>query len=281
MKSGRAMRYAPNIGLNSLDTPLFLESVGSIDPIEQIAFIDDHGFAGIEDNFLKLRAPADQARIGAELARRGLEMGCFVNNVESWNLGRWSSRDPDEQTALQGELELSIETAKRANAKLMTTLIGRNDRESPAFQQAALIDNLKRVAPLAERAGVIICLEAVNARDYPMLLLSDVADAYAVALAVGSPAVRILLDIFHVQARGGDVIDTLTRCWDMVAAVQVADNPGRAEMGSGELNWVNVLRHIRSLGYTGLIELEHEVAMPGIAGEHLMLERLEAIDRAI
>lgn len=281
MSSGRAMRFAPNIGLNSLDTPLFRESVGSIDPIEHIAFIDDHGFAGIEDNFLKLRTPEDQVRIGNELARRGLEMGCFVNNVESWNLARWSSRDPHDQSALQAELESSIETAKRTNASLMTTLIGRSDGEPTAFQRAALVENLKRIAPLAERAGVVICLEAVNARDYPMLLLSDVADAYAVAQAVGSPAVRILFDIFHVQARGGDVIDTLTRCWDMVAAIQVADNPGRGEMGSGELNWANVLRHVRTLGYTGLVELEHEITTPGVAGERLMLERLDAIDGAI
>lgn len=114
-----------------------------------------------------------------------------------------------------------------------------------------------------------------------MLLLADVPDAYAVAQAVDSPAVRVLFDIFHVQARGGDVINALSRCWDMVAAIQVANNPGRGEIGSGELNWSNVLRHIRALGYTGLIELEHEVSGPGAQGERRVLERLDAIDRAI
>src|SRR3546814_17065787 len=69
-----------------------------------------------------------------------------------------------------------------------------------------------------------------------MLLIADVADAYAVAQAVASPAVRIVFDIFHVQARGGDVMDTMTRCWDLIAAIQIADNPGRAEPGTGELN---------------------------------------------
>src|SRR3546814_16500049 len=55
-----------------------------------IAFAYEQGFAGIEDNFLKLRPEADQRRIGLELERRGLEMGCFVNNVRSWNTPLWS-----------------------------------------------------------------------------------------------------------------------------------------------------------------------------------------------
>jgi hydroxypyruvate isomerase len=79
------MRYAPHLGLTSPDTPLFRHMVGSADPVEQIRFSADQGFAGIEDNFLKLRPAAEQERMGAALARAGLEMGCFVNNVESWN----------------------------------------------------------------------------------------------------------------------------------------------------------------------------------------------------
>ncbi len=275
------MRYATNIGLNSLDTPLFRNLVGSIDPIEHIAFAHDHGFAGIEDNFLKMRPIDEQRRIGEELARRGMEMGCFVNTVASWDKPLWSSRDADDKAAMLAELEASIAAAGRVGGRYMTTLVGRREGEPQAYQRAALVDNLKRLAPVAERAGVVICLEAANARDYPMLLLSDVADCYGVVRAVDSPAVRVLFDVFHVQARGGDVINALSHCWDAVAIIQVADNPGRSEMGSGELNWPNVLRHIRALGYTGLIELEHEVSQPGAEGERAVLERLAEIDSAI
>src|SRR3546814_13468455 len=75
------LRYAPNLGLNSTDTPLFRHLVGSLDTIDHIAFAYEQGFAGIEDNFIKLRPEADQRRIGLELERRGLEMGCFVRNA--------------------------------------------------------------------------------------------------------------------------------------------------------------------------------------------------------
>src|SRR3546814_854379 len=194
-------------------------------------------------------------------------MGCFVNNVRSWNTPLWSSSDKADREALLTELEQSIDTAKRVRGRVMTTLVGRRYDVPVAFQRAAVIENLKRVASLAESANVIIGLEAVNARDYPMLLIDDVADAYAMAKAVDSPAVGIVFDIFHVQARGGDVMSRLQHCWDMIAAIQIADNPGRGEAGTGELNWPNILRLIRDFDYGGLIEFEHEIAGQGAAGE--------------
>src|SRR3546814_5076247 len=119
-----------------------------------------------------------------------MEMGCFVNNVASWDKPLWASGDVSDQAALQAELQESIEVAERVNGRVVTTLIGRRDGIPASFQRATLVENLKRVAPLAERAGVVIGIEAVNNRDYPMLLIADVADAYAVAQAVASPAVR-------------------------------------------------------------------------------------------
>lgn len=276
-----SLRYAPNIGLNSLATPLFRNLVGSDDPIEHIAFIADHGFAGIEDNFLKLRPVEQQVRIGAELERRGLEMGCFVNTVASWDQPLWASPDAGDRDAMLTELRQSIETAKRVNGRVMTTLTGRRPGVPRSLQRIWLTENLKYLAELAGRESVIIGLEACNSRDYPMLLLDDVMDAYSVVRAVDHPAVRLVFDIYHVQARGGDVIQRMVDCWEGIAAIQIADNPGRTEAGTGELNWPNVLNVLKDRGYAGLVELEHAVAERGAAGEKMVLKRLESIDRAI
>src|SRR3546814_16806140 len=86
------------------------------------------------------------------------------------------------------------------------------------------------------------------------------------AKAVDSPAVGIVFDIFHVQARGGDMMSRLQHCWDMMAAIQIADNPGRGEAGTGELNWPNILRLNRDFDYGGLIVLEQAIAWQGRAG---------------
>src|SRR3546814_12114441 len=113
----------------------------------------DQGLSGIENNFLKRRPIDEQRRIGAELARRGMEMGCFVNNVASWDKPLWASGDVSDQAALQAELQESIEVAERVNGRVLTTLIGRCDGLPASFQRATLVENLKRVAPLADRAG--------------------------------------------------------------------------------------------------------------------------------
>jgi hydroxypyruvate isomerase len=79
----------------------------------------------------------------------------------------------------------------------------------------------------------------------------------------------------------GDVIRNLQRTLSRIAAVQIADNPGRTEPGTGELNWVNILRVLEQNGYSGLVELEHEIASPGIDGERTALERLRVINSLI
>lgn len=275
------LRFAPHIGLTSLDSPLFKESVGTIDPIEQIRYIADLGFAGVEDNLLKLRPVDQQVRIGAELARRGLQMGCFVNNASGWNKPIWGRNTPDARAQIQDDLVASIETAKRVNGKYLTTISGRDLNVPLAIQHDNMIENLKRVADMAERAGVVIGIEATNEWGFPGMLVHHVADAYRIVKAVDSPAVRLVFDAFHVQVMDGDLIRNLDRTFDAIGIVQIADNPGRVELGVGEVNWVSVLRHLRAKGYGGLVELEHAVSQPGREGEQRALSMLRGINAQI
>src|SRR3546814_17510281 len=103
-----------------------------------------------------------------------MEMGCFVNIVASWDKPLWASGDVSDQAALQAELQESIEVAERVNGRVVTTLIGRRDGIPASFQRATLVENLQRVAHLADRAGVVIGIEAVHNRDYPIARKRDV-----------------------------------------------------------------------------------------------------------
>jgi hydroxypyruvate isomerase len=275
------LRFAPNIGLNSLDTPMFRNCVGSLDPVAHAAFIADQGFAGIEDNFLKLRPPAEQAMLGSALSRLGLSMGCFVANPESWNKPLWVSAAPEALARLSADLDTCIAAAARCGGRVLTVITGFDAHVPRAFQFAAMTDNLRRLAPAAERAGLVMGIEACNSYEYPMLFMNDVREAYAMAAAVDSPAVGVVFDIYHVQMMQGDVMRNLERCWKHIVTVQCADNPGRAEPGSGELNWANVFRLLKSKGYEGLVELEHELSEPGREGELRAIERLRIINQAI
>lgn len=281
MKHNWKLRFAPHIGLTSLDTPLFRHSAESIDSVAQIDYIADLGFSGIEDNLLALRTPGEQTRIGAALARRGLEMGCFVGNAEAWNTPLWGRRDDGARAKLAEDLQSAIAAAHRVGGRFLTTISGR-DHDLPLWvQHQAMVENLKRLAPIAEKANVVLGIEPTNEQGFPGMLVHYVADAYAIVKAVDSPAVRLVFDAFHVQVMDGDLIRNLDRTFDAIGIVQIADNPDRLEPGSGEINFVNFFRHLRGKGYQGLVELEHAVSGPGREGETAALGALITINDAI
>jgi hydroxypyruvate isomerase len=275
------LRFAPHIGLTSLDTPLFRHSAGSIDPVAQIDYIASLGFAGIEDNLLKLRAPAEQERIGAALAHHGLEMGCFVGNADAWNAPLWGRSDDDARAKLAADLRSSIDAARRVGGKYLTTIGGRDSNIPLWVQHQAMIENLKHLAPVAEKAGVMFGIEPTNEQGFPGMLVHHIADAYQIVKAVDSPAVRLVFDAFHVQVMDGDLIRNLDRTFDAIGIVQIADNPDRLEPGTGEINFVNLFRRLKAKGYQGLVELEHANSVSGIAGEQSALSVLRSINAAI
>jgi hydroxypyruvate isomerase len=275
------LRFAPHLGIISPEQPLFRHSVGSTDPLDHIRFAADMGFAGIEDNLLTVRPPEVQARMGEELARRGLEMGCFVNNLAHWREPWLTSDDPDVIEQLVRGTRAGIEAGKRAGGRYLTTICARDLSLTLDQALARMTDNLKRLGEIALKEGVLICLEQTSEpRDFDMVP-RHIADALKVVQAVDCPAVMLCLDLFHVQAMDGDLINTLDRCWDRIAVIQAGDNPGRLEPGSGEVNFVNLFRHLTRRGWSGLVELEHNLTEPGLAGEQKALEQLRRINAAV
>lgn len=272
------MRFAPHIGLYSLDTPMFLHSVGSLDPMAHIDFIASHGFAGVEDNALLLRDDVTQGHIGQALARHGLEMGCFAFDPEHWVEPLWAQSDDTTRTHLKAELKRATAAAARVNGRFVTVLSGRDPLMPLAMQLQGMVSNLRLLADDAHKHGVKLLIEPLSGWDYPAMLINDFHDAYAVVKSVNHPAVRLMFDVFHVQAMNGNLLRNLDLTYDVVGMVQIADSPHRSEPGSGEINFVNVLRHLRAKGYTGLVELEHGMSDPSKAGEDAALERLRVIN---
>ena len=157
------MKFSPHIGLSSPEDFMFPASAGS-DPIDQIKFIADQGFSGIEDNFLKLRPVEVQEKIGRELAKHDLEMGCFVNNL-IFDRPIFVSDSTEAKEVLLQQLKETIEVAKRVNGKYATVLSGILDPSLERdYQTANMIENLKYCAELAESAGITLGLEAITGK---------------------------------------------------------------------------------------------------------------------
>ena len=98
--------------------------------------------------------------------------------------------------------------------------------------------------------------------------------------AADHPAVHLVFDTSHVQIMDGDLLFHLEQAWEHVAIVQLADNPGRLEPGTGEINFETVLRLLVQRGYQGLVELEHGWRQPGAESERRGLQKLRQLDSA-
>jgi hydroxypyruvate isomerase len=275
-----AMNFAPHLGILRPNRPMFLHHAGP-DPIDQLKFISEQGFRAVADNNLQQRPSDVQERMGAEMARLGIEMGCFVAFGQE-NRPTFVRAGADVREFLAKQIDVALESAKRVGGRWITTVCGHPDPELPwAYQFANVIDNLRFCAERAQAAGVTLVIESTNRRAMPGIFVTSVKDAYLLVHSVASPAVKLLFDVGHVQVEDGDLIKNMDRCWDEIAYFQLADNPGRREPGSGEINFVNVLRRIHRKGYRGILDMEHLISGEGRAGEEAVIRTYQALSAAI
>ena len=273
------LRYASHLGYRAAEEPLFRCSVGSLDPVAHVHYAADLGLAGVQDVWAAARPIEVQRAIGSAMEARGLEGGCVSFTArENVRQPLWATAGEAARDRLRVDLDAAIEAAKRVKSRLIVVLSGARPEVPPAFQLAILVEHLKWAADLAARAGVILCLEPINRKAVPNMLLHHVDQAYAAVRAVDSPSVKLIFDTGHIQAMDGDILDNLEAVWSEVALVQLADNPGRLEPGTGELNFANILKAVRAKGYAGLVELEHGWSSPDRACEQRGLDYLRTLD---
>ncbi|GLZ01240.1 TIM barrel protein [Actinoplanes sp. NBRC 103695] len=116
---------------------------------------------------------------------------------------------------------------------------------------------LARLAELGERAGRVFTLENLNtAVDHPGTPFARAEDTLALVEAVGSPHLRLNLDLYHAQIGEGNLIQLVERALPFIGEIQVADVPGRQEPGTGEIHYPAVASALDRLGYQGVVALE-------------------------
>ena len=255
--------------------------LGGEDAVSQIEFARDQGFTAWEDNGMAGRSVEEQTRIAAALERLGMTMGVFVANFgTAFGKQSFSSGKPEHLQSFLDDLKKSVEVAKRVNARWMTIVLGdRAPRLELDYQHANAIEMLKRGAEIFEPEGLVMVMEPLNPwRDHPDMLLAKIPQAHMLCKAVGSPAVKILFDIYHQQIAEGNLIPNIDLAWDEIAYFQIGDNPGRKEPGSGEINYRNVFKHIHSKGWQGVLGMEHGNSRPGAEGEQVVIDAYRAAD---
>ncbi len=117
-------------------------------------------------------------------------------------------------------------------------------------------DTLRRICDLAEAEDVVFTLENLNLLDHPGCPFGSTEDVLALVSSINHPRLRINLDLYHTQIGEGDLIRWCEKCLPWIGEVQVADNPGRCEPGTGEINYAAVARALKDMGYRGPVGLE-------------------------
>lgn len=276
------LRYAPHLGYRPPFQPLFAATVGTDDPVAQVRFAADQGFAGVLYAVARGRTPEEQERVGREIADCGLEAGCVpYTTFDQLRNTAWATDSDDARAWIAAEIGAAMAAAKRVGATRLAVLGGADPQRPLALQHAAFVEHLRRSGDTVAREGMMLCLEPLSRKSMPNMLLQHIGDGYAVVKGASHPAVRLIFDTSHVQVMDGDLLYHLEQTWDAVEIVQLADNPGRLEPGTGEINFENVLRFLKSRQYRGLVELEYGWQRPGHDGEKRGLETLRQLDAAI
>ncbi len=194
----------------------------------------------------KIRAKADAL---------GLEISCIAG-AGAISSG-WMVQPAEHDKTVEMFVE-RVALAKRLNCRHLVGLTGNTRKDISHDEQTEhVIQCLKRLAPIAEKNDVTLLMEALNPLvDHKGFFLTRTDQTVEILKAVGSPNIKMLFDIYHQQITEGNVIRNFTENIDYIGHFHVADNPGRQEPGTGELNYANIFNAIAATGYDGFVALE-------------------------
>ncbi|MER7670215.1 TIM barrel protein [Kitasatospora sp. NPDC096128] len=169
---------------------------------------------------------------------------------------------PSERDRFRANVPVAAELAASLGATALNALYGnRVEGVEPAEQDAVALENLVLAAGAAHEIGAVLLIEALNAAespDYPLVSAAaavEVVDKVNTATGLGNA--RFLCDLYHLARNGEDLAAVIDTYADRIGHVQIADNPGRNEPGTGELDFEDLFARLGAAGYTGSIGLEY------------------------
>ena len=242
-------RFAANL------TMLFNE----VDFLDRFEAASGAGFSGVEYLF-----PYDYAadQLAELLSKHGLTQVLHNLPAGDWDGGdRGIACDPDRVGEFQDGVGAAIEYATALGCPQVNCLAGVVPRSVSA--QAAhdtFVQNLKFAALELESAGIRLLIEPINTIDIPGFFLTRTYQARSIISEVASPNLLVQHDIYHMQIMEGDLARTIQQNLDVIGHMQLADNPGRNEPGTGEINYPFLFNLIDEAGYDGWIGCEYRPA---------------------
>jgi hydroxypyruvate isomerase len=228
-----------------------------VDFLERFEAAANSGFKGVEYLF-PYAYPKEQ--VAERLHKHGLAQVLHNLPAGDWAQGeRGIACDPRRVGEFQDGVFKAIEYAKALDCKQLNCLAGISPADVDAEKiRATLVDNLRFAARELGKAGIKLLMEPINTYDIPRFFLCRTAQAVDIVRDVGSSNLFLQYDIYHMQRMEGELANTIKANLKQIAHLQLADNPGRNEPGSGEINYRFLFEFIDGIGYDGWIGCEYK-----------------------
>ena len=201
----------------------------------------------------------DLRALATALEQNGLTQVLFNLPAGNWSAGdRGIAAHPDRIAEFRSGVAQAIETARLLKCRQLNCLVGKRDARVPLEEQRrVMIENLRYAAAALGEQGITLLVEMLNPYDVPDFLIASPRAAFAVQEEVGSPNCKIQYDVYHAQRTEGELAATFQKNLARIAHVQIADNPGRHQPGTGEINYRFLLNFLDRIGYSGFVGLEY------------------------
>ncbi|MDH3514251.1 MAG: hydroxypyruvate isomerase [Gammaproteobacteria bacterium] len=223
------------------------------------------GFRGVEYLF---PYAYDKNQLADKL--KTLKLTQVLHNLPAgdWNAGdRGNACQPSRTGEFQDGVGKAIEFASALGCKQVNCLAGIAPKDAkPDALRKTFVENLKFAAGKLKAAGINLLIEPINTYDIPGFYLSRSAQALEIMDEVGSDNLFLQYDVYHMQRMEGELAANLKKHLARIRHIQIADNPGRNEPGTGEINYPFLFKHIDQIGYNGWIGCEYKPAAATAAG---------------
>jgi hydroxypyruvate isomerase len=233
--------------------------------LDRFAAAKAAGFAGVEYLF---PYEFDKADLRERLDEHGLTQ--VLHNLPA---GNWAAGErgiavlPDRIDEFRDGVARAIDYAKALDCRQLNCLVGIAPSDADPYElNDVLIDNLRFAADALARQKIRLLVEPINTLDIPGFFLNRTEQAAQLIADVRSSNLFIQYDIYHMQVMEGDIARSLQKHFARIAHIQLADNPGRNEPGTGEINYPFLFRHLDTLGYRGWVGCEYKPRTTTIDG---------------
>ena len=202
------------------------------------------------------------------LTQHGLQLVLHNLPAGDWAAGeRGIGCHPGRVDEFRAGVDQAIAYATTLGVKQINCLAGITPTGvSEADARRTLVENLSYAAPKLKAAGICLLIEPINTFDIPGFFLSRTRQALDIIADVGSDNLFVQYDIYHMQRMEGELAKTIEQNLAQIAHLQLADNPGRNEPGTGEINYGFLFVFLDKIGYQGWIGCEYKPAATTEAG---------------